>query len=273
METWTRFNFATVTAHAASKRVWEGQDATGLALIRIFATSTSTYQIQVWNGSAFVDTGPTWSPGVHSTKHRYDMRVLATATGAIDIYMMSGSGSRILVVSVTGDFSLQAGVVRHKIVRLSAGLNNPSGIGGYLVQTDSTLNSFTESKPPTSTGTDTGGTGLFSDASETAFNDTTVISLPAAGDRRSLKAAARTATLAFVRGVTVSARLAYEVGGPTSVKPYLLIGGVRYYGTTFALSTVFQPFQFTWQTNPSTSAAWTTAQVNDATLEWGWEVV
>jgi hypothetical protein len=47
----------------------------------------------------------------------------------------------------------------------------------------------------------------------------------------------------------------------------------RYYGTTFALDVIPLAYQYTWQLNPATGVAFTAAEANAATLEWGWEAV
>jgi hypothetical protein len=143
-----------------------------------------------------------------------------------------------------------------------------------LVQTTSTLLSRTQSRQPTSLGTDaTDGVGTLADVNEQAFNDATFQALSATGQRRSYRAAARTGTSSVVTGVTISCRAAYEEGGPTQIRPYLLISGVRYYGPNIALTLVFSAYQHTWALNPATGAAWTTAQADDANLEFGWEAV
>jgi hypothetical protein len=143
-----------------------------------------------------------------------------------------------------------------------------------IVQTTPTLASTSEIKPPTSNGGDLDGAGTYAAVDEaTPYSDADMVTFSAAGQHQSFKAAARAHTQATVSGVTASCRAWYEAGGPTQLKPYLKIAGVRYYGTTFALDLVANAYQYTWQTNPATGVAFTPTEASDANLEWGWEAV
>ena len=73
-----------------------------------------------------------------------------------------------------------------------------------------------------------------------------------------------------VRGVAV--RFFATTDGSDSVKPYIKIGGTRYYGDTVALISGFYRYvEYIWTTNPATASAWTVSDVD--AIEAGYEVV
>jgi hypothetical protein len=68
-----------------------------------------------------------------------------------------------------------------------------------------------------------------------------------------------------VNSVTVYYKIQAKGGGGSSVKPFVRIAGVNYYGTVNgAPFAVYNTYSYTWNTNPATGASWTSAAVNSA---------
>jgi hypothetical protein len=270
-EIWQRFNHSSGAA-TAGKILWAARNASGVNMAQIIITGTgTTADFQVWNGSTYTTVGTITLLTV-STKYRWDIHFKGGSSGQVEVYYGS-PGSQTLVVNTTGSYTSAINIVRiyfGPISTASLAANNPV-VAHSIVQTTSTLSSTSEVKPPTSNGSDVDGTGTWADVDETVFSDVDVITLASTGQHQSFKAAARTLTQAVVTGVTASCRAWFETGGPSQLKPYLTIGGTRFYGTTFTLSLTAQAYQYTWLTNPSTGVAFTTAEANAAALEWGWE--
>jgi hypothetical protein len=271
-EIWHRFVHASSGGYSVNMVIWAAKNSSGQIVAQIIVPTTTTAKYQVWNGAAFVDVGSAWSLLGADTKARFDIHHRGGSTGIVEVYY-GAPGSRSLVVGVSGSYTSAVSIVRV--------FHAPNTVGGFfntvvaheVVQTTSTLNATSEVKQPTSEGTDVGGTGAYTDVNESTFSDANLINFSAAAQRHSFKAGARTLTQAIVTGVTASCRAWYEAGGPTQIKPYLMIGGTRYYGTTFTLTLTAAAYQYTWTTNPSTGVAFTPAEANSATLEWGWEAV
>jgi hypothetical protein len=272
-EIWHKFTFTgndNNSAFSTGMVVWACQNAAGQILAQILTAAGPTGQFQVWNGAAFVNVGAAFAMLAVNNKVRFDIHFKAAVAGQVEVWY-GNAGTQSKVVDTAADYSAAANIVR--IYHASIASNGGTEIGHAIVQTASTLSSTSEIKPPTSNGADVGGTGTWADVDENIYSDVDLINLSAAAQRQSFKAAARTLTQAIVTGVTASCRAWYEVGGPTQVKPYLTIGGVRYYGTTFNLGLTAQGYQYTWTTNPATAVAFTPAEANAAALEWGWEAV
>jgi hypothetical protein len=274
-EIWYRFNYGVFgsAAYQSTRDLWSLKNAAGTVIAKLSTISTTQIQFFVWNGNVFVAVGDPITLSTVAFPHRWDIHFKGGADGVAQVWYGS-IGSQTQVLNVTGDFSAATGNVRVTHLPIgSAGAGSNAGIAQALAQTTSTLASVTESKWPTSNGSDLGGVGAYTEVDEQIYSDADVVTLSATGDRHSFKANARTAVLDIVTGVTISCRAWYETGGPTQIKPYLLIGGTRYYGTTMSLGLVASAYQYTWTTNPATGVPFTTAEAASATLEWGWEAV
>lgn len=268
-EIWHRYTMSPGNGFTVGRDLWKVMDASGLVLARLITTTATAAEFRIWNGATYTVLGTISLPG---GKGYYHIHMKGGAAGAVEIYA-GNVGTISQLLSVTGAYGSVINMVRvyHEGPLVGGGYN--TNVAQEIVQTTSTLNTTFEVKPPNVIGTDVDGTGAIANVNEAANNDATYDNLSATGQHRSYKGAARTLTQPSVFGVTVTGRLWYEPGGPTSAKPYLTIGGVRYYGTTFALALTAAGYQYTWAVDPSTGVAFTAAVANAATLEWGWEAV
>jgi hypothetical protein len=271
-ELWHRFRYNCTGGYAVGFVLWGVENAAGQILAQIVCVTTSTWQFQVWDGAAFVNVGSPQNYVSGGTVGRFDIHMKGGNPGQVEVYG-GAPGSTALQLSATGNYNSVVNMVRiyHNAPSIAGGFN--SYVAGEVVQTTPTLNTVSEMGFPASNGADTGGTGTYADVDEQNFSDSDFVAFSAAGQHQSFKAAARTLTDKIVTGVTASCRAWYEAGGATQIKPYLTIGGTRYYGPTLALTLVPAGYQYTWTTNPATGIAFTQAQANDATMEWGWEAV
>lgn len=265
-EIWHRFRHSDRTV--AGQILWAAVNGAGTKVAQLTAVTVSTAQFSV-NG---VNVGPVLdtSPGVNGAVTRYDIHLLAQAAGKVEIYYGT-PGGQVKILDAAGDYSAAAGIVRCYHQANTTGGGYDTDVGHAVIQTTPTLSTTSEVHPPTSQGADADGSGDYTAIDELTYSDADLVTLPAIGNHQSYKSPARTLTQTVVSGVTVSWRAWYEAGGPASVKPYLTIAGVRYYGPAFALDLVALGYQYTWQTNPATGVAFTPAEANDATLEWGLE--
>jgi hypothetical protein len=273
-EIWHRFNHNNGGGgYSAGEVFWAAENAAGTQVARIVQASSTTAQYQVSDGAgAWINVGAAFLLQGSNLTTRFDIHHKGGGAGQVEVWYGT-PGAQTKVVDETGSYASAV-----SIVRIFHGPESSAGgfwttVAFEIVQTTSTLSSTSEIKPPTSNGADVDGTGTYADVDEQVYSDVDFITLSAAGERQSFKAAARTQSQTVVTGVTASCRAWYEAGGPTHLKPYLTIAGVRYYGTTFALDLVARGYQYTWGTNPATGDAFTAAEANAATLEWGWEAV
>lgn len=242
-------------------------DSSGNQFLRLNVPSNGTFQMQYWNGTAWTNIGSSWAWAIN-TRYILDIKITLGVSGGVEVYWNNA-------LRTSGSASLTA-YANLRSIRLQAHATGV-GAGAHWSQIQiadvSTLNHNVFTMTPSTAGTDTDGTGTNADITETTLSDATYVEFTTAGQKRSGKTTARSLT-GTVKAVCVTGRLMrVDATGPQKARPYVLIGGTRYYGTTFALTTGFAEYFYVWETNPATGLAWTTADVNDANLEIGWEAV
>lgn len=274
-ELWVRFGMGGTNAGgtSGSSVIWDARNAAGTVMARIRKTaggSNGAAVAEVWNGATY--TAVSGAIVVYNSDGTAKSLRVHFKGGVSGVFQIWYEGA--LILDVTGDYSSAVSMVR---CGFRGGVTSTSCVLSHVViATTSILNMQCEQKPPAADSTDAAtatATGTFADIDETSMLATDFVQLTNAGDRRSFTYTARTLTLEKVEGVTLSCNALYEPGGATSIRPYLKIGGVRYYGTTFALGLTSRGYQYTWTTNPATGVAFTTAEANAAGLEGGWEAV
>lgn len=256
-----------------NRAVWQVLDGTGTPVVRFRSTNStmSDTRLEYWNGAIWV-TSPTVIDYDSREKSRYDLRIEKGTGGAadrIELYWNEMLADSIQGVGILSAFA-SCRAVRFYGPNAVVKSHKASQV---IIADTPTLDYSLLTVVPTANGTDTDGVGTVADISEFVTNNATYISFDASGQKRGFKAPART-TSNKVKGFTVTARI--RVGDETSpnqVKPFLKIGETYYYGDTIMLTLGYSNYQYTWNLNPATGIEWTNAEVNDAALEWGWEVV
>lgn len=252
-------SFAAANFTSANTAIATYFSSTDQPIVRVFAYATNLIRIDRWSGSAWVTAIEI--AGDHSGMHV--IRILVGAAGRIEFY-----NDGALMGAADLNLSLFANVAYCQIWT-----ELQSGRSQNIIADQSLVLWNLRTASPSADGTDTGGIGGVANVNAAALTDSTWIEFAAAGDRRSFVAAARSLTQ-MIKGVTASVRaMRVDATGPQRIRPYLLISGVRYFGPSFLLTTGLAPYQHTWETNPATGAAWTNAEANAASLEFGWEAV
>lgn len=238
----------------------------------------TVYIFQYWDGSAWVNVGSSFDLGNSSlvTQLRFEWSGYGTSSGAVSIRVFRDAGEALVAArSVTGlNFTSHSGIVQMRVLEARGG--QPSNFSTMFVCDADGDSSYVYNNVGNANGADTGGTGTFASINDVGANyDTSFISLPSSGNRRSVKNTAdRVYDNRTVRAVAVNVRLRRGATGVTQARVYLTIGGTRYYHpTTLTLTTSFEPYCMVWETDPSTSSAWTLTNAQAASLEWGVEAV
>lgn len=238
-------------------------------------TNNLIYHFQYWNGSAWVTVGATIDYVNNNARHaRFEWSGYGTSNGAVSVRIFNDAGESLVAERSASDldFTGLSGIVQLRVTDPRAA--QPSQFSSMFVCDANGDTSYVYTNVANANGADTGGTGDFNSVNTvTSTYDSSFISLPTAGLRRSIK---NTANRAYnsrtVRAVNVAARLRRGASGPTRAAVYLTIGGTRYYHPNVQLlTTSFESYTFVWETNPATGVAWTTADAEAAALEWGVE--
>lgn len=233
-------------------------------LFRLVTPALGQLLPEYWNGSTWI-SGSVFGPDTGVAP--IVIQLVAGASGAYAIYQHGAA--------ITSDEAAFSGTDMKRATFHCPDNSSPQNFSEIILsdETISLLGSIVETEPPTAAGTDTGGTGAYTDIDEGVVNDADVLAFASAADRHSFTSAARTQTLNHVHGVSVAARMKRDVSGPQSAKFYLKIGGTRYYSPDILLTESYEGYQYTWEENPATTDPWTVSDANSASLEWGIEAV
>lgn len=239
-------------------------NSSGTAVFRARASSAGNLIFEYWNGSSWTAIGSNWTFS-GTTSYTCDLKVVCGGSGSFEFYaggtlITSGSAS---MTSVDNIQKFMFGTV--------AATNQGTRLSEIMCATTSTVGCRLESETATSNGTDTDGTGSYTDIDEGTLNDSDFKNLPSSGNKANFKSPARTqGGSGTAKAVTVTARMSTD--SSQSIKFYLLIGGTRYYSSSIALTASLTAYLYSWETNPSTGSAWVLSDAQAASLEWGVEV-
>lgn len=261
----------------------EWRDTSDNPVFRTDVTASGVVSCQYWNGSSWTTLGT--FTGLSSATQwfiKLDFSGLGTASGALTFKQWDIEGA-VLAQTVSGtglDLSSCANV--GKLVTNADVDTSTSYVGEMFLYDGAADSVFGYGNVPTSNGTDqdqiSGDEANVDEVGNDVPLDDDFVSLDTSGQRFSVKCAARDYQGRAIKLVSPSWRLRCGATGPTQVKGYLTIGGTRYYwgggsGTAVTLTTSFEGYNFPFDQDPAATAAWTAAVAEDATLEWGIELV
>lgn len=278
------FTRAHLAAHASGNTYAAWLNSSGTAVLRIQSTATATFQLQYWNGATWTAVGSAVAiTGGISLQYRWavDFTGLGTSSGTLRVRAVNDSTDAVVMDESATGLNLTSMV---NIDRLRIYAPNSTTTSYFVceafIKDGSAVTAFVYGNQITGNGSDIDGTGAYTEVDDTGATitayDTDFSSLPSSGNRRSYKSAARSFGGRSVKSVGFDARLRCGATGATQCKPYLRIGGTRYYwnsGTAVTLTTTFADYWFAWENDPSTGAAWAATNAESASLEFGIEVV
>lgn len=272
-ELWARFK-SSVDLFGAGSYTYsmvEFRDAADNVLVRLRAAA-AVQTLQYWNGSTYVTVTPTIADAsnlefvVHMKKH--------ASAGVVEFYRGTIGGA-VSLIATSGPIALTSFGDITKVCFMYQGDRNRTYWG--VICNDGAIGPIgweTTTRVPTGNGTDVDGTGDYLSVDELSLDTADFVAFSAAGEHRSFTNSVVT-VLNEVQGVGVAGCIRRVDGtGPQSIKPYVKIAGVRYYGTTFALTTSFADYQYIWTVDPATGLEWNYLDAGSATYaEFGWEAV
>lgn len=245
------------------------RDASNNVLARLRNISSGNYGLEYWDGSSFVGVPGSPNPGPAGVMHVYDVHIVRHASAGIVEWYYDGA----LIASATGLNTASYGTMTN--IQMVWVVDGGGAISEVVVtDADPTIGWKLTTFPPTGDGTDTDGTGTYADVDELVTSTADFIALDTAGQHHSFTKGTHS-YLNEISGVAIAAQIRVADGtGPQQIKPYVKIGGTRYYGTTFALTNGFVNYRYVWLQDPSTLADWDYLDVgSDTYMEFGWEAV
>lgn len=247
---------------------------TGANALRLTFISSDTCVAQRWNGSTWADVAPPFTVASQVSSYlRMNFSGCGTLNGAFAWKFVTTNEDMQAEGSVEGiDLTAVPNVSGLRAQRFNS---SDLRFGSMFIRDGGAMATYIYGSSPNANGADVDGSGTYSSLTGSGSTyDQSFISLPATGNRRSVKNSAnRNYGARGIVAMGFSARLRCGETGPTQCRAYLTIGGVRYYLPTRTLTTSFEPYTFVWPLNPATGAAWLTADAQNASLEYGIEAV
>ncbi|MBI2233442.1 MAG: hypothetical protein HYU57_00185 [Micavibrio aeruginosavorus] len=200
-------------------------------------------------------------------QHTYDVFINYAAAGEITIYM---NGNQIGTYS--GDVTTDGQTSLAQIKLGSCQTSSTTFYSQVIVSTTDSRLMRLLTRAPVANGNTMAWTGAVSDINENILSELNLISSSTAGQlaQFTVPATLPVSSNWAVQAVVQSGRLLRSTTGPQNFRFSLRTGGVDYTSPSdIPLELGYENFSYVWNTNPNTSAAWTSSQVTAATFNLG----
>jgi hypothetical protein len=257
---WIHFEHWAAGGGGATTGVWLILlNSAGVPVFRLPCLATNLLQPQVWSGSAWVNTGSTFT--TNSALNRWDLRFTPGNGGSFDMYAagsLVSSGTGHSVTGVTADV---------RSFRLGTWSSSQDSYFSQILCGDfDTRDSRYRQATINANGALTDGTGGFADIAETVLDETTSIKLSTATNRKSFTKAAITVPGGYRIGAVNVALRGRVAGSLTDAQASLRLSSTNYDSASLGLTAGYEPRQNIWETNPATSGDWTQTDFNAAEI-------
>lgn len=264
-DAWIRFDLMIEAIEASSTYcthfIW--YDDAGIAAIRArYSGSLRLLRIEYSaDGSAWSSAGSDIS---------LDMGLGNRQTISIHAVVNSAAGSINVYVSGTNRLSSGAldlsGIPALDKFRVFGGTISASDFRAWVSQVimadESTIGMRLRTVPATGAGADTAWTGTYTEIDEAVYSDADFVNSPTA-DQVELFAQSTTVPTGYVvQAVVVTARAKKGSSGPANLQLAVRSNGTNYFSSSQALDEGYGAHFNVWETDPATSADWTTSAAN-----------
>lgn len=254
---WIHRNEAFTAFDAAENTIFWVENAASTIVFKCVgyqtAAGTRYYKFYTLSGASFVAVG---DPVAVTQDQRQSMDTKLTTTG-FEFY-------------IAGTYKTGGTIAIDNIDKV--GWTYPGmRISGVIIASESTIGWTLACWDPTANGAQTSWGGSYTAIDELVYADADGISGAANGDVSTFTHTGQSYTGYTVKAVGLAARAKKGVTGPANLQGVLRISSTNYASSSKALGTGYSPNVFVWDTDPSTAAAWGTA--NPAALEFGVKAV
>lgn len=251
--------YSTSASTGAGSTLADFKNAAGTILARVTSNSGTTLRFEYWNGSAFVNAGTfTFTTNLLL---RFDVVLTCGSPGTFVIYR---GGTSVL------SGTMNAAVTALAKVRFGLPSTNGTAFFSQVMGADfDTRDSRYYQQVPAALGTLTDGSGAVSDINETVLDESTSVSLPTSGNKRSFTHPTLTLPAGYMIGaVCAAARGRINGSGPSDGKLgiYDITAATSYLSSGLSLNSGYEPRGAYWAPNPNTATDWTAADWNDAEI-------
>lgn len=215
--------------------------------------SQHVVQCQYWNGSAWTNTGSTWG-------------LLNVNRERIDVKIVLGSGFEVynagtLVASGSGWSGGGTTITKLRVQSVSA--FSATYVSQVMVcDFDSRDSRYYLTAMNGNSATNTGGTGAYTDLSETVLDESTAEVISVSGNKMGQTWGDITVPSGYTIGAVCIGARGRIAGAITDGKIGIRSGGTNYSGSGKTYNTGYEPRGRIDETDPATSTAWTQSGFN-----------
>lgn len=260
---WLHISWASRFADDDGNNMLRFYNSSGTEVFRVDVVAPSEdFQAYYWNGSSFVAVGSSWfmddstSGGVHELV----IHIECGGSGAFEAFYDGALVDSGAVASASVD-----NIKEVRFYDSDSSTTFGTFYSEMIFSDEALVGATLETQWPTGNGTDADGTGAYTDVDEATRSDVDYIVLANVGEKQSITYDAFTETQDAVLAYVLSATIGCDASGPSQVRAYIVVGGTRYYSSPVTVSLSILPYNFVWETNPATAAAWSVAQIEAVT--------
>jgi hypothetical protein len=243
---------------ATFQKLIEFLDSSGTARVRLLSDSPvvagGNFKLETWNGSAWLAAG-SFSTSVNSLQ-TIDINIVSnTASGSVALYL---SGTERIAPG-TIDLSAFSGIAQVRMYGKTSGIGVPVYYSQIIGADESTIGWRLTTVPATSAGATTDWVGTYAEIDEIAYSDADFLNSATANQVELVAHSTAIPAGYRVRAAVVTARgRRGSASGPQHVELALRSGGTTYFSASKSLALGYKAFTNAWETDPATSAAFTT---------------
>lgn len=269
-DVWFHFRMVVPGISSTNYTLFELRNSSGTPVFRLRIGGTGgLVQCQYWDGSAWQNTGSTFSFS-SSISSDFDLHVVCGASGSFTLYKDNVSIATGSISSANMDNVAQ--------LAMWAGANHLNDArpcwSELIIATEPTNDWHVFYRAPTGNGNYTTWAGSYTDVNENGYNDADFISGTTNGEKESYTTSARSIGSLEVKGIAVSARALRDTTGPQNLQMLVRNGSTDNFSSNVSgLGTSYGPVQAIFETDPATGNNWSASDAGNATLNFGVQAI
>jgi hypothetical protein len=261
LELWLHFEYYVAVFNGSGAYVpVVFRNAAGVPVARL-ALVGSAWVFSYWNGVGFVVTGAPIAADA-GVLTRMDVHLICGTSGSFALY---SNGSRIALGPIaSASTDAVAAVQFGAMSSLDAG-SQTTFYSQVMVANFDTRDARYVCQLANANGFYTDGTGSYVDINEIVLDETTAITLPLAGQRKSFTHGVYSLPPGYlVDALAIAGRVRNVGPSPADVQFLLRAGGAPFDSPSLAASATYEPRGAFFPLDPATGAAWNQSDLNNA---------
>lgn len=266
---WISFQYVGQTRPPNGCQCFVFRDASGVARLMLRGTGGAAYKLSKRNAAGTITDIGTFSAGdpYMPSLTKVDLNINYSSSGSVALYL-----NGTLQATVSGDLLTDANTTLQQFEMGGIGYytDTKANISEIIVATTSTKAMSLATLTSSTAGAAQQWTGTATNVNQASLTDDALyIYSDTANQVQQYKPASLPSGTFSVAAVVTAARALVGATGPQNVAFVSRVGSTDYSSADYAPTTSFGPVQHIQETNPSTSSAWSTADLVSTNYQYG----